>query len=99
MSLSRRHLIAGTAASLFLTTAACKRKLPDACTDTAGLTPDERQARNTLGYSDAPPSPDKTCDGCQQYVVAPTDGACGACKILKGPIHPHGYCKAFAPKS
>jgi hypothetical protein len=99
MSLSRRHLFIGTAASLFPITTSCKRKLPDSCSDTTGLGPDDIQARSTLGYIDATSWPDKTCDACQQYVVARTDGGCGSCKIVKGPIHPHGYCKSFAPKS
>jgi hypothetical protein len=76
----------------------CKKKPPAACTDTTGLAPDEVQARMDLGYRDATPFPDKTCESCQQYVAATRDGACGTCKILKGPAHPYGYCKSFAPK-
>jgi len=96
MTLSRRRLFQAAASAVVLSS--CKRKLPEACTDTSGLSSDEIQARTVLAYGDASPFPDKTCAGCQQYVAPAksSDGDCGACKVLKGPIHPRGYCKSFA---
>ena len=99
MSLGRRHLMQAAAGSgLSLLLYACKQKVPESCSDTSGLEKPDVDARVALGYRDATPFPDKTCEACQQYVAAKADGACGTCKVLKGPAHPHGYCKAFAPK-
>lgn len=92
-------LLAGGEESLL---AGCSKKgsdAPFACTETAGMEPDAVQARTVVGYTDAAPDLEKTCGGCQQYVAAPNDGACGSCKVVKGPIHPNGWCKAFTAKS
>jgi len=101
MSLSRRRLLegaAGTATSLVL--GGCKAKLPDACTDVTGLPEGEVQARMALAYVDATPfAGKKTCESCQQYVAPAKEGACGGCKVLRGPVHPNGYCKSYAQKT
>jgi hypothetical protein len=73
--------------------------MPSSCTDTTGLSDDERAMRSTLSYVDRSSAPDRACKGCQQWSAPPEDGECGHCKLLKGPIHPMGSCKAFAPKS
>jgi hypothetical protein len=79
---------------------ACKKKeTAFSCTDTHALAPEEMQARTTLAYVDTTPEPGKECAGCQQFVAPPSDGQCGGCKVVKGPIHPRGYCKVFAPKA
>lgn len=98
-SLSRRTLLRGGALAGGLIALGCKssRTVPT-CTDTAGLTPEELQARAALGYEDRCGDPAKACDHCVQWVDAPSDGACGGCKVLKGPICPVGTCKAFAAK-
>lgn len=68
------------------------------CTDTTGLSADEAQARTTLAYVDKTPEAAKNCANCLQYVPGAAD-ACGACKVLKGPVHPNGYCKVWAAKT
>jgi hypothetical protein len=99
MSVSRRAVLGGAMSSaLGLVALGCKRKLPSSCMETTGLQPDEIQARKTLDYRDATPFPDKTCERCQQFVAAREDGACATCKVLRGPVHPYGYCKSFAAK-
>jgi hypothetical protein len=40
----------------------------------------------------------KDCDDCLQFIAAATSGANGTCKVVEGPISPHGYCIAFASK-
>ncbi len=67
------------------------------CTDTAGLSAAEIGMRTTLAYVDKSPEPAKLCEGCALYVPAAPD-ACGTCKVLKGPVHPKGYCKSWAAK-
>jgi hypothetical protein len=95
--ITRRHLLEGGATLLL---ASCKRAdaSPDACADTAALAPDDAKARATLGYVDATTQVDKSCSACTQFIAPPADGQCGSCKLVKGPIHPRGYCKAFAAK-
>ena len=102
MSLTRRELLNR---SLHLTVlgagiaslAACKKDAPALkCDDTMGLAPAEIEQRKALGYSDVSPDPAKICTNCQQYV--PGTG-CGGCKVLKGTVHPNGYCKSWAAKA
>jgi hypothetical protein len=100
MNVSRRRLVASSLALLLAP--ACKKpepKLPEACTDASGLKPDEAQVRTALGYVDRSPDPVKKCVDCQQYTPAEKDGACGGCKLFKGPVHPHGSCNAFGKKA
>lgn len=68
------------------------------CSDTAGLTADEIKMRKTLDYSDTTADPAKTCSNCQLYKPAAAD-QCGSCTLLKGTIHPKGFCKSWAAKA
>ncbi len=68
------------------------------CVDESGLSPDEREVRRALGYVDRATTPARACAGCSQYVAAPAAGACGGCKLMKGPASPAGECRAFAPR-
>lgn len=68
------------------------------CTDTKGLSPEDVQMRSTLAYSDKATDAAKTCEKCQLYKPG-AEKQCGGCNVLKGPIHPQGTCKSFAPKA
>lgn len=99
---SRRELLRGSAAGLLVLVSGCKKdSKPFTCTDTAALAPADTAVRTALGYVEPSTEAGKDCNGCVQFVASPTDasGACGTCKLMKGPIHPKGYCKGFAPKS
>lgn len=74
-----------------------KKGAPDSCNDVSGLSEAELSARTALQYVDKSPKPEE-CDACALYQPAPEASACGGCQIVKGPIHPKGYCTAFAPK-
>jgi hypothetical protein len=97
MSITRRHLLQVFAGSL--AAAACKRKLPDRCQVIADLPTDDAKLRSTLGYQEQTPFPDKTCETCTQYVQPSVKDGCGSCKLMKGSVHPLGYCKSFALKT
>ncbi len=90
----RRLFILVPPALTVLLAAACE-KLPASCGDVSGLTEDEAALRKTMGYSDLAPSADKRCVTCRHYVAASSQSSCGSCKLLKGPIHPNGYCQAY----
>lgn len=73
--------------------------LPDealTCDDVSGLTEQQVQTRKALKYVDQSPDPKKRCNGCQFFVKPEKEGMCGGCKLLPGPIHPQGYCTAWA---
>lgn len=92
---ARRRLLlscAGLGATLF--TGGCKRS--ETCPPSQ-LAPEDSKLRETLKYTDRSPDPQKLCNGCQQYLPN-TDADCGGCKLLKGPIHPAGYCTLFSAK-
>jgi hypothetical protein len=76
-----------------------KKSAPDGCTDLTGLTDGEKAARAALQYTDRSLQNDKRCDVCSFYQAAGDPAACGGCQLVKGPIHPKGYCTAFAPKT
>jgi hypothetical protein len=100
VQVSRRHLILLGASTLtLLASASCMKKEPSSCTDVSGLSPAEVGVRTSLEYQDHSPHPDKRCDNCMQYTVAPAADQCGGCKVMKGPIHPKGYCKVWAQKT
>lgn len=68
------------------------------CTDTSALAPADVQLRTAQAYADKSPHPDKDCKTCN-FFDAGAPGACGGCKVIKGPIHPDGYCNLFAKKA
>ena len=93
---ARRRLVLGSA--LFgasLVAAGCKRS--ETCPPSQ-LSPEDAKLRETLHYTDHSADPQKLCNGCQQYLPN-TDADCGGCKLMKGLIHPAGYCAAFSARS
>jgi len=95
---SRRAFAATLSALPGLGALACSKAKADAfaCTDVSGLGDADRAQRVKLAYVDNASDPDRRCDRCVQYLEAPE--GCGACKLLRGPIHPAGFCKSFAAK-
>ncbi|HEX5658833.1 MAG TPA: hypothetical protein VFX59_16655 [Polyangiales bacterium] len=99
-TLNRRETIGLLALTPLLGLAACGKKTePDACSDLTGLTDGEKTARAALQYVDKSPKPDQRCDLCNYYQPKSDPAACGGCQLVKGPIHPKGYCTAFAAKT
>ncbi len=84
-----------------LVASGCKRAagVPATCPETPQLPEAEHATRAALGYVEHSPDPSKACQACQQWVAATSEGACGGCKLLKGPIHPEGTCKVFTLKA
>jgi|SRR3954462_4909845 hypothetical protein len=91
----RRQLLLSSACFGAGVLGACKRNETCPPAAVAALAAEDTKLRATLHYSDRSPDPAKLCNGCQQYLPN-TDADCGGCKLLKGPIHPAGYCAAFS---
>ncbi len=93
--ISRRKVVrlalAGVALSACGTAAAPRLS----CTATHGLSPDEIQMRNAQNYVDQVASIERACRRCTFYQATTVD-QCGACTVIKGPIHPDGSCDLFA---
>lgn len=55
-------------------------------------------AKDAVKYVDKGDVPGKDCDDCLQYVAPASARAPATCRIVEGPISPHGHCVAFTPK-
>lgn len=66
------------------------------CTDVSGLDDQQRQTRETLAYTDESPEAEQRCNNCRFFEPAGSEGACGGCQIMPGPVHPLGWCKSWA---
>ena len=68
------------------------------CDDTSGLSAEDTELRAALEYRDrSPHETAKNCGNCAFYVAGDKD-QCGQCTLVKGPIHPSGYCNSWAAK-
>lgn len=75
----------------------CK-KAEFSCNDTSGLAEEDTALREALEYVDKSPHEErKNCSTCSFYVAGDTN-QCGRCTLVKGPIHPLGYCTSWASK-
>ncbi|AKU94367.1 high-potential iron-sulfur protein [Labilithrix luteola] len=96
---SRRAFLSGGLKALAVLTVlpACKRDNgPATCPDTGSLSNEDIEARKGLAYVEIATDSWRNCSMCRQYVRAPSSDQCGTCRLMKGPIHPRGTCKAWA---
>ncbi|MCS7206021.1 MAG: high-potential iron-sulfur protein [Leptospiraceae bacterium] len=96
--ISRKHFIK-TVGAIGLGTLLTTELFSQAkCDDVSGLKPEEIKQRKDLKYTDKSPDPKKLCSNCALWVPPKTKGACGGCNLIKGPIHPNGWCTSWVPK-
>lgn len=95
----RSFLKAGGAVSLVLLGVGCSKSKTLSCNDTAGMPEADVAPRTNFAYVEPTPDTTKACSACQQFVAPSTEGQCGGCKIIKGPISPNGTCKVWTPKA
>ena len=101
-TLSRRTLLHGSVHLAVIGSApvllqACK-KAEFSCDDASGLSAQDAELRAALEYVDGSPHETaKNCANCAFFVVG-AKGECGQCTLVKGPIHPLGYCNSWAAK-
>jgi hypothetical protein len=55
-------------------------------------------SKDSVKYTDSGNVEGKDCDDCSQYVPGKSAKDAATCKIVEGPIDPHGHCIAFSPK-
>ncbi|TNF61181.1 MAG: hypothetical protein EP303_06010 [Deltaproteobacteria bacterium] len=68
------------------------------CEDVSGLSKDDAGLRSALEYRDrSPHGNEKSCSSCAFY-KAGGKNECGECTLVRGPIHPLGYCNSWAAK-
>ena len=87
---------AGAAAAAGLAVGCGGKPKEFTCTDVSSLKDDEKKVRESVKYTDKSGEPGKKCSNCLQYTKAPAEGQCGGCKVVKGTIHPEGYCTLWA---
>ena len=102
-TLSRRTLLNGTVhlaviGSVPALLQGCK-KAELSCEDATGLSEEDAALRSSLEYRDRSPHGEtKNCESCAFYAAGNKD-ECGGCTLVKGPIHPQGYCNSWAAKN
>ena len=62
------------------------------------LAVDGKLEKSAVQYEDRAKKEGTDCDDCIHFVPGKTATALGTCKIVEGPINPHGHCLAFTPK-
>ncbi len=62
-----------------------------ACDDVSGLTDAEKATRQGVNYIDQTTTEGQMCSNCTHFTSAGAT-ACGSCAVVKGPIHPDGWC-------
>ena len=68
-------------------------------TATSSAVPGKKLLKADVHYVDRSPAEGRDCDDCRHFVAGRTAGAMGTCRIVEGPISPHGHCAAFAAAS
>lgn len=68
------------------------------CTSTEGLSEAEVTTRNSQAYTDSSTNADQNCANCTLYRAGQA-GQCGTCTVIRGPIHPDGYCNLWAAQT
>ena len=93
----RDAALIGVAGLLPASLLACGKK-ELSCSDTSGLSPAETSLRTSLAYVDKSSDVAKTCSNCTLYKAGSPE-QCGSCSLVKGKIHPGGYCNSWAKRA
>jgi hypothetical protein len=65
------------------------------CSDVSALQPAEARTRTDNAYRQHTERDDQFCLGCLNFEPNAVETACGACKTVRGPINPDGWCKQW----
>ncbi|MGX5816703.1 high-potential iron-sulfur protein [Chitinophaga lutea] len=72
---------------------------PASCKDLTGVSKEEQEKRQKLGYVEETPIADSKCGNCKLYLPPGEGETCGGCSLFKGPVEENGYCTYYAPLS
>jgi hypothetical protein len=61
------------------------------------LSDTKKVSKEAVGYSESVRMPGQDCDDCANYIAAASRQESPTCKLVEGPISPHGHCRAFMP--
>ncbi len=67
----------------------------NACDDLSGLTEQEIAMREQLQYVAQSEKENQVCTNCRFWQPTEQEGTCGGCQLIKGPIHPNGWCASW----
>ena len=97
--ISRRHALTMFAASSGLALIGCSGAPPSSlrCDDVTGLSANDADFRRGQGYAERSTRPGRRCDTCNFYEAGAPE-ACGGCTVIRGPIHPEGYCNLWVSR-
>ena len=84
----RRTLVVG-----FISLVAARQALAQAVS--AEAAPAKKLHKADVQYVDRSPAEGRDCDDCLHFVPGRSADAAGTCRIVEGPISPHGHCAAF----
>ncbi len=62
-----------------------------------GAVAEAKGSKAQFQYQDHP-NGSQACGGCSYFLPGKTATAPGACRVVAGPISPHGWCTAYAAK-
>lgn len=68
----------------------------EGCNDLSGLTEREISIREQLQYVAQSEKAEQVCKNCRFWLPAQPGDNCGGCQLIKGPIHPNGWCASWA---
>lgn len=91
----KRALTVVSSVALVPVIKACGGEEGLSCDDTAGMTPADLATRTGNSYVDHSQIADKNCLNCQFYTAGQAN-QCGTCTVVRGTIHPEGYCGLWA---
>jgi hypothetical protein len=97
-SISRRSLLTGSLQLTLLGTvgviaAGCQKTPAVVCANPDSLRDAEMSLRQSLHYTELSPRSEQVCARCGFFEASA--GACGTCKLLKGPVNPKGHCDSW----
>lgn len=68
------------------------------CVDSEDLSSGEIGLRRSLAYTDKAPQANKDCRACG-FFTAESEGQCGNCQILNGPVAAEAWCESWSNRS
>lgn len=69
------------------------------CDDLSGISKEEIEKRERVGYVNESTVPGSDCGNCALHIPPDSNATCGGCVLFKGPVKETGYCTQYVAKS